>query len=122
MVVDLIGSSTSEALRNMTPLQKELAECLRKTAIETGDRRVVYESEWLGYLPFGLYCWLTVGSKDVSLACPDGWGRTDLEALADAGVLIRVSHWVNPEYDDHEQWQYDLSTDKAQKQFPDNCD
>jgi hypothetical protein len=57
----------------------------------------VYRSEWLGYLPFGLYHWVTVGGEDVSARWPWGWGRADLEALERAGVLTKVSERGNPQ-------------------------
>ena len=92
----------------MTPLQQELARRLQRTAADTGGRRIVYRTEYLGYLPFGQYHWITVGGEDVSLACPDGWEWRDLEALADAGLLIRVSQWVNPQDDCEMESQYDV--------------
>lgn len=93
----------------MTPLQQELAQRLRQAAGDTGGRRVVYRTEYLGYLPYGQYHWVTVGGVDVSLACPDGWGWRDLEALADAGELVRVSQWVNPQNDSEQESQYDVA-------------
>lgn len=58
----------------MTPLQQALAQQLWRAAADIGDRRVVYRTEYLGYMPFGQYHWVTVGGRDISLACPDGWG------------------------------------------------
>jgi hypothetical protein len=97
----------------MTPLQHQLAQRLRRAAADTGGRRVVYRMEHLGYLPFGLYHWVTVGGKDVSLTCPDGWEWRDLEALADAGALVRVSQWVNPQDDLERESQYDVAVGDA---------
>lgn len=81
----------------MTPLHQELSRRLLQAVAETGSHQIVYRTEYLGYLPFGQYHWVTVGGKDVSLRWPEGWEWRDLEALADAGVLVRVSHWVNPQ-------------------------
>lgn len=96
----------------MTHLQVELAQLLRRETGELGGRRVVYTTEYQGYLPFGQYHWITVSGKDVSLACPDAWGWHDLEALADAGALVRVSQWVNPQDDYEQESQYDVATSK----------
>ena len=99
----------------MTPLQQELARRLQRTAADTGSRRVVYRTEYLGYLPFGQYHWVTVAGEDVSLACPDGWKWRDLEALADAGLLVRVSQWVNPQDDCAMESQYDVAAGDAEQ-------
>ena len=96
----------------MTPLQLELAQRLRRAAADCGGRRVVYRTEYLGYLPFGQYHWVTVAGVDVSLACPDGWERRDLEALANAGALVRVSQWVNPKDDCEMEAQYDVAASR----------
>ena len=98
-----------EAVGAMTPLQQELARRLRQAATDTCGRRVVYRTEYLGYLPFGQYHWVTVADEDMSLACPDGWGWRDLEALADSGALVRVSQWVNPQDDCERESQYDVA-------------
>jgi hypothetical protein len=99
----------------MTPLQQELARRLQRTAADIGGRRVVYRMEYLGYLPFGQYHWVTVAGKDVSLAYPDGWEWRDLEALADAGLLVRVSQRVNPQDDCEMESQYDVAAGGAEQ-------
>lgn len=85
----------------LTPIQIDLLRHLRSAAAAGRDRRLVYRSERLGYLPYGLYHWVVVGGRDVSLALPDGWGYDDLQALADAGHLTKVDEWQDPadEYD-----------------------
>ena len=94
----------------MTPLQQELARSLWRAAASAGCRRVVYHTEYLGYLPFGQYHWVTVSGRDVSLTCPEGYGWRDFESLADAGVLTRASQWVNPLDDSERVSQYDVVT------------
>ena len=93
----------------MTSIQRALADQLQQAVAGAGTRRVIYKSEYLGYLPFGQYHWIVVGDKDISLACPDGWSRADVEALVDAGVLNPVSHWTNPQDECEQEWQYDLA-------------
>jgi hypothetical protein len=73
-------------------------------------------TEYLGYLPFGQYHWVTVGGIDVSLQYPEGWERSDLEALAAAGVLARVSEWVNPRDACEAEVQYDVTEGEADKE------
>jgi hypothetical protein len=98
----------------MTPLQLELARRLQRAAVNLNGQRVVYRTEYLGYLPFGQYHSVTVAGEDVSLACPDGWEWRDLEALADAGVLTRVSYWVNPRDHCEQESQYDVAAGIAE--------
>jgi hypothetical protein len=98
----------------MTPLQLELARRLQRAAADLNGQRVVYRTEYLGYLPYGQYYWVTVAGEDVSLACPNGWEWRDLEALADAGVLTRVSHWVNPRDDCERESLYDVAAGSAE--------
>lgn len=97
----------------MTPLQQMLARVLRHAAAATGGRRVVHRTEYLGYLPFGQYQWLTVAGVDCSAKCPDGLEWRDLEALADAGVLFRISRCVGPQDDGEMESQYDLAAGDA---------
>ena len=98
----------------MTPLQRELGRQLLQAGVSAGGVRVVYRSEYLGYLPYGHYQWVTVAGRDVSLACPDGWSWSDLEALADAGALVRVSRWVNPKDNLEAESHYDLAESTRQ--------
>ena len=105
----------------MTSLQQQLASRLRQAAADACGRRVVYRTEYLGYLPFGQYHWVTVGGKDLSLACPDGWAWRDLEALADAGALLRVSQWVNPQDDCERESQYDVAASDAEPEVAPDC-
>ena len=85
----------SGGAETMTPLQQELLKRLLHAVAEIGSRHIVYRTEYLGYLPYGQYHWVTIGGEDVSLLWPEGWEWRDLEALADAGILVRISHWLN---------------------------
>jgi hypothetical protein len=40
----------------------------------------IYKSEWLGYLPYGLYHWLEIGGKEVKTESPDTL-KSDLSEL-----------------------------------------
>ena len=81
----------------MTALQTDLLRCLRTAVEAKRDRRVVYCSEWLGYLPYGVYHWVEVDGQEISKTFPSDWQRTDLEALAKAGLLAKIEEWQNPE-------------------------
>ena len=80
----------------LTALQIDLLRLLRLAALAAPERQVVYRSEWLGYLPFGLYQWVEAGGRDISGTFPAGWGQADLEDLEAAGLLVRVGAWRNP--------------------------
>ena len=81
---------------DLTGLQTNLLRCLRSAVETKSNRRVVYCSEWFGYLPFGLYHWVDADSQDISLTFPREWCRRDLEALDKAGLLARIDEWKNP--------------------------
>jgi hypothetical protein len=57
--------------------------------------RIVYQTEWLGWLPFGQYHRVDVehggGKEDVSGLFPAAWSLDDLLALEHAGILRRES-------------------------------
>jgi len=80
----------------LTPLQSVLLDRLRSAVKGNSSRRVVYCTEYLGYLPFGFYHWVEADGQDVSLSFPDEWRRTDLEALEKAGLLVKMEEWENP--------------------------
>lgn len=94
----------------MTPIQQKLARQLRRAATNGGGTRVVYRTEYLGYLPFGQYHWITVAGKDVSLECPEGWEWRDLEALADEGALVRITQSINQLDECERESQYEVIT------------
>jgi hypothetical protein len=62
-----------------------------------GSDEITYKSEWLGYLPFGVYHWLEYLGQDLSNAVPAGWTLADLTCLEQAGFLQRLDTYENPE-------------------------
>ena len=47
-----------------------------------------YASEWLGYLPYGVYHWVDVGDvKGIESKFPSDWEHSDLEKLVAEGCL-----------------------------------
>ena len=84
----------------LTALQIDLLRRLRSAVEETPGRRVVYCSEWLGYLPYGLYHWVEADGTDISKLWLADWSSADLETLERLGFLAKVSVWQNP----HDEW------------------
>ncbi|RBH55837.1 MULTISPECIES: hypothetical protein [Pseudomonas] len=64
-------------------------------ASESGE--ITYKSEWLGYLPFGVYHWVEHQGKDVSSDFPAGWILEDLDRLEQTGFLEKLEAYENPE-------------------------
>jgi hypothetical protein len=83
----------------LTALQTDLLKRLQSAVASTTSRRVVYCSEWLGYLPFGLYHWVNADGQDISLSLPCGWDRRVFEALEKAGLLAKIDEWKNPDHE-----------------------
>lgn len=80
----------------LTPPQREIVRLLTDAWRAAGaGARIVYQTEWLGWLPFGQYQWVDVeradGKDEVSLRFPGGWVMADVIALERAGLLRRVS-------------------------------
>jgi hypothetical protein len=61
-----------------------------------GATTIVYCSEWLGYLPFGVYHWVECGGTSISDDFPSDWAAADLEALERHGFLTLVTTWKDP--------------------------
>ncbi|CAH0238247.1 hypothetical protein E3Z27_12705 [Pseudomonas mediterranea] len=58
---------------------------------------IVYQSEWLGYIPFGVYHWVECRGEDVSSDFPFGWSLEDLAGLEQMGFLETLEAYENPE-------------------------
>ena len=76
--------------------QERLLACLIEQLTAVAGATVTYETEWLGYLPFGQYHSLNVTGGDVLRDLPDDWERDDLLALEREGLLVRVDEWHDP--------------------------
>jgi hypothetical protein len=79
----------------LTAEQRDIARRLAEACARAGaGARIVYQTEYLGWLPFGQYHWVDVESADgkesVSNHFPDGWAREDLLRIESAGLLRRV--------------------------------
>ncbi|MBT2339610.1 MULTISPECIES: hypothetical protein [Pseudomonas] len=56
-----------------------------------------YQSEWTGYIPFGVYHWVECQGECVSSDFPFGWSLEDLAALEQIGFLQVLEAYENPE-------------------------
>lgn len=85
----------------LTTTQAKLLTHLEVNLKHLPSRTFVYHTEWLGYLPFGLYHWIVADGKDISQSisseCALDWTREDLVALESEGLLRRVDEWTSPE-------------------------
>ena len=93
----------------LSELQTELLRRLRSAAAYRVDRTITYRSEWLGYLPYGAYHWITIGKSDVTPGLPRNWQLSDLRVLEAAGVLRKVHEWQNPDEEHELTVSYELS-------------
>lgn len=83
----------------MTFIHQALIARLQSVCREEGTDEVVLVSEWLGYLPYGQYCWLNVGSRNnIDSDFQDiAWSNKDLDVLEEHGFLERIEHTVRSE-------------------------
>jgi hypothetical protein len=81
--------------------QLELFKHVLKASESLQSDQVVCVSEYLGYLPFGVYHWLECAGQDISKSYQTSWQKTDLVALEDAGLLVRLETWQNSEDEFH---------------------
>jgi hypothetical protein len=81
---------------DLTALQTDLLDRIRLAVETTHNHRVVYCTEWLGELPFGLVHWVEVDGEEISTTFPSDWQRSDLDVLDKAGLLTKVGEWQNP--------------------------
>jgi hypothetical protein len=77
--------------------QLELYKHILEASKTSQSDQIVYISEYLGYLPFGVYHWVECTGENISNDFPTDWQQADLVALEDAGLLVRLQTWQNPE-------------------------
>ena len=80
----------------LTATQAALLQGLRSAVSGSLSRRIVYCSEYSGYLPFGYYHWVTLDDRDISLELSIDFASADFDALEQEGLLRRVGEWTNP--------------------------
>jgi hypothetical protein len=77
--------------------QSELWSQILASTLAMQSDRLVFVSEYLGYLPFGLYQWLECAGQTISSEWSIAWQRSDIVALEAAGGLVLVEAWQNPD-------------------------
>lgn len=79
-------------MTELTPVQREILR-LMSVAV-AGGGRILYRTEWLGWLPCGRYQGIEVepagAERAVPLTLPGGWEPSDVLAIEQAGRLRRV--------------------------------
>lgn len=86
---------------DLSPIQLELWTQIQAASKALESDQILYISEYLGYLPFGIYHCLECAGENISNNFPTYWQKTDLVALEDAGLLLRLEAWQNPEDEFH---------------------
>ncbi|WP_145035669.1 hypothetical protein [Gimesia chilikensis] len=94
----------------LTRPQLDLLERLQSALDGQAAQEFTYETEYLGYLPYGQYHWLAAAGQHLPGEILE---FSDLEALEKAGYLLRVSEWRNPEDDTHSRITFVLRSDDA---------
>ena len=94
---------------DLTAAQTDILGRLRSVVAATPNRQILYCSEWLGYLPYGVYHWIEVDGEDISKSFPSGWGPADIEALERAELLERLEDWQNPDDEYNMKFTYKIS-------------
>jgi hypothetical protein len=88
----LLGVRLRQDRAALTKQQKEILQVLLAASWKFGsDGSFTYQTEWLGWLPYGQYHWVNVQGKSVSNQFPSGWNLSDLDALVAVGLAERVS-------------------------------
>lgn len=82
---------------SLSSIQLELWTQIQAAPKALESNQVVYVSEYLGYLPFGVYHWVECAGENISNDFPIDWQQADLVALEDAGLLVRLETWQNPD-------------------------
>ena len=82
----------------------------------TSINHFVYQTEELGYLPFGFYHWINVNGVDISKNIPADWAldwsRRDLSALEEAGLIETIKKWEDPKDEYHTKTTFRLIVEK----------
>lgn len=95
----------------LSRVQRRLLSALRSAAADEPMRRVVYCTEYLGYLPFGLYHWFEVrGNRVSNESLPFDFSHTDLDALVAAGRLRKLGEFRNADDPDESRTVFEVTS------------
>ncbi len=81
----------------MNKRQEVIKSEIKAAVRASGQTEVVYKSEWLGYLPFGVYHWMECAGSDFTRDFPSGWSHDDISGLEQAGFLEKLDEYKNPD-------------------------
>jgi hypothetical protein len=81
---------------SLSPPQNELLALIESAIRLNKTTTITYVSEWLGYLPFGVYHWIECDGQDISRDFILQWDRGDMVALESSGMLSKMTEWTNP--------------------------
>jgi hypothetical protein len=90
-----------------------LRERIAAAVASSGCNEIIYKSEWLGYLPFGVYHWIEHLGRDLSSDLPGDWTLEDLLALEQAGFMHRLDACQNPEDEFDRQIRYRVDIERT---------
>ena len=94
---------------DLTERQLALFRALGSSVEGKAHRRIEYHSEYLGYLPFGQYHWITVNGVDITSELPQDFSAADLDALSQSGLLTKVESWRNPKDESEVRMVFEVS-------------
>ncbi len=89
-------------VEGITPSGMEFFE--REAAAKTFD----YCTEYLGYLPFGMYHWICVNGRDIA-NLPFEFSRDDLDRLEAENLFRKTRYWVDPTDELHTKTTYEIN-------------
>jgi hypothetical protein len=93
----------------LTEVQNEIYKQIVLNVRSTQRHQIIYISEWLGWLPYGVYHWVNdCNEKDITRNFPKDWSSTDIYALESEGLLIKIDEWKNPKDDFDHKITYDV--------------
>lgn len=87
----------------LTEKQQKIKKHLLTVAKSSPNATFTYNSELLGFIPFGVVCQLECAGKDVGKELPPGWDLKDVLALVNTGDLQKISEWKNPEEEQNQK-------------------
>ena len=89
----------------MTEIQERLKAGIEAAVRASGCEEIVYCSEWLGYLPYGVYHGITCAGEDITRGFTFGWSVDDLAALEASGFLEKRGEHRDPE----DEWDFQIT-------------
>jgi hypothetical protein len=96
-LLKLLGVKRPPELPSLTKQQQEILQILRNESRKAGSDEFTYQSEWLGWLPYGQYHGVNVQGTSVSNQFPSGWDLSDLDALVAFGLAEKLEERTSGE-------------------------